>query len=303
MNGRGAGHAVGFTLVELLVVIAVIGLVLGIVLPGLASSREAGRGVVCASNIRQLGLALDLYATDAEDRYAPGAANILANLDRWHGRRASASLAFEPGRGPLTPYFDGGSDGVGRSIRACPTFGRALSTLAEAGAGFERGCGGYAYNAAFVGCDRSGERFVPGTGGSGAKGQARGVSSVRSDVVGSSRARFGNPGGTLGFADGALAVESPAGDVIEYSFVEPRFHPHLATAARPDPSIHFRHGAVGGGRGWGNGAGRASVAWLDGHVSAEGMTHSESSGLYGPTASVVGIGWFGGDDNAVFDYR
>ncbi|HEY2827683.1 MAG TPA: DUF1559 domain-containing protein [Pirellulales bacterium] len=51
----------GFTLVELLVVIAIIGLLLLLLLPAVQAAREAGRRAKCASNMRQIGLAIRQY--------------------------------------------------------------------------------------------------------------------------------------------------------------------------------------------------------------------------------------------------
>ncbi|MCM8536233.1 MAG: DUF1559 domain-containing protein [Lentisphaeraceae bacterium] len=55
-----------FTLVELLVVVAVIGVLVSMLLPALASAREAAKFKVCMSNQRQIGLGAQLYASDNE---------------------------------------------------------------------------------------------------------------------------------------------------------------------------------------------------------------------------------------------
>ena len=59
-----------FTLVEVLVVTAVIATLLGILVPSLRAGRESARCVVCGTNLRQLQLALDYYATDHKDWFS-----------------------------------------------------------------------------------------------------------------------------------------------------------------------------------------------------------------------------------------
>ena len=68
----------GFTLIELLVVITVIAVLISILLPTLASSRESARRVICLNNLRTLGLAIQMHQ-DEHDRALPYA-NYLYSL-------------------------------------------------------------------------------------------------------------------------------------------------------------------------------------------------------------------------------
>ena len=86
-----------FTLIELLVVIAIIAILAAMLLPALAKAREKARTVSCVSNMKQIGLACNMYMTDNDESLPYMAWSNVSGSYRWepHPNRW---------RGELNPY-------------------------------------------------------------------------------------------------------------------------------------------------------------------------------------------------------
>src|SRR5687767_13462262 len=97
-----------FTLVELLVVVAVIGILSSLMLPAVQKARRAANGAVCLHNLRQLGAAAQLYWGDNENNPFPYKSGATNNGDvfwfGWIERGAEGERKFDVSQGVLYAY-------------------------------------------------------------------------------------------------------------------------------------------------------------------------------------------------------
>ncbi len=109
--GRTSGR--GFTLIELLVVISIIALLIALLLPGLATARDASRRAQCLSQFRQIGHAMMIYASDEND-FVPREGNevywqergsIPPNPPLYNTSHVTWAMAFRKYLAPRSEYL------------------------------------------------------------------------------------------------------------------------------------------------------------------------------------------------------
>jgi prepilin-type processing-associated H-X9-DG protein/prepilin-type N-terminal cleavage/methylation domain-containing protein len=120
----GHGSLLAFTLVELLVTIAILAILASLLLPALTGGKAAAQRTQCAGNLRQLGLASQMYWDDNEGFCFPYKVGSTNNgIIYWFGwlqNGAEGQRGFDPTFGALYPYAE--SSG----IDTCPSLNYAL---------------------------------------------------------------------------------------------------------------------------------------------------------------------------------
>ncbi|MBI3415790.1 MAG: cysteine-rich CWC family protein [Verrucomicrobia bacterium] len=193
-----------FTLVELLAVIAVVAILASLLLPALSRAKSSAQRAKCTGNLRQLGLAAQMYWDDNGGntfRYRVGVTN--GGDVYWFGwlaRGAEGQRAFDGKLSALYPYLSR------RGVEVCPALNYSLQSfkLKATGAAY-----GYGYNL----------QLAPPTA----------LSPVNVHQLAS-------PGASALFADAAQVNTFQAPASPEHPLLEEFYYVNLS-----EPTAHFRH--------------------------------------------------------------
>src|ERR1051326_1268478 len=119
MANPNASRRTGFTLIELLVVIAIIAILAAILFPVFAQAREKARQSMCVSNLKQMGTAFALYASDYDSIFPnPGGTSLKQTIQSaW---LLSSGTGLGKDIGGIYPYVKQRGNAGLTNVWSCP---------------------------------------------------------------------------------------------------------------------------------------------------------------------------------------